>query len=139
MDHNFYDGFEKKAWGFDFKVGPNAEMSKELSELREGLKELQSSTVKGFDKVTTNTVKGFDKVTTNTVDHVFNRLEKFRDPKKMLGMGLALGGGLAAGALIGRGLTRTVGKSVPIIKNIEDFREGEPNNTISDRNFGVNG
>jgi len=128
MDHNFYDGFEKKAWGFDFKVGPNAEMSKELSELREGLKELQSSTVKGFDKVTTN-----------TVDHVFNRLEKFRDPKKMLGMGLALGGGLAAGALIGRGLTRTVGKSVPIIKNIADFREGEPNNTISDRNFGVNG
>ena len=112
----FFDGFEKRAWGIPLKVGLTPEVSEELNSIKNELRELRSSSITGLENVAER-----------TTDNVFKKMEKWRSPRKMIGMGLTLGAGLAGGALIGRAITKGVGKNMPIINKADAFQDETTN------------
>lgn len=108
---DFWRGFIKEAVGFNIKHDFNPE---QLSRLEDMLKNL-SDDIKNMKNINVN-------LNEKDIDNIFSRVDKLRDPKKLILTGLALGGSLAGGALIGRALTNKIGRDVPIIG--QEFTRG---------------
>lgn len=114
IDELFFEGFEKKAWGIS--IGPDAEMIKQIDRLQDAVQAMGKTTTKELEEV----IK-------RTTDDVFKRVNDVQSPKRMIRTGLALGAGLAGGALVGRYLTKTVGKTIPGINKSEEFSDQTAN------------
>lgn len=114
LNQLFFEGFEKKAWGIS--IGPNPEMVQQIDRLQESVQAAGKTTIKELEEVA-------QRIT----DDVLKKVDKIHDPKRMIRTGLALGAGLAGGALVGRYLTKAVGKTIPGVNQSEDFKDQTAN------------